>query len=62
MQSIFIHDPGQNTESWNKTISLMDESVNILCPDLTLIPGGKDMTYENLYLGSKNIVKISHED
>ena len=49
MQYIFIHGLGQNPSSWDKTISLMPERINTVCPDLISMLGDNEITYENLY-------------
>ncbi|MGL5756616.1 MAG: alpha/beta fold hydrolase [Paraclostridium sp.] len=49
MQRILIHGLGQNSSSWNETISYMMEQDNIICPDLSSFIKGKDASYSNLY-------------
>lgn len=36
MHNILIHGLGQNSSSWNKTISYMTEQDNIICLELSL--------------------------
>jgi pimeloyl-ACP methyl ester carboxylesterase len=49
MHYIFIHGSGQNSSSWNKTISYMTKTKNILSPEVFSLLKGKDINYENLY-------------
>lgn len=49
MQSILIHGLGQNSSSWNKTISYMVEADNFICPELSSLLKDEDVTYSNLY-------------
>ncbi len=48
MKQIFIHGLGQSPESWDRTIRKLAVQDSI-CPDLTEIVRGKDVTYSNLY-------------
>jgi pimeloyl-ACP methyl ester carboxylesterase len=49
MQYVFIHGLGQNSSSWNKTISFMPKDACISSPDLSVILNHQEATYENLY-------------
>lgn len=49
MEYIFIHGLGQNSSSWNETISYMVKPVHALCPDLSVMLSNKEVTYANLY-------------
>lgn len=49
MKYIFLHGLGQDASSWNKAASYMGEKENIVCPDLTEILQGREVTYANLY-------------
>ncbi len=49
MQYIFIHGLGQNSSSWDKTISFMSKSTCVFRPDLFVILNNKEVTYANLY-------------
>lgn len=49
MKYILIHGLGQDSSSWNKTISYMGAQENIICPDLSLFLRMRDITYSNLY-------------
>lgn len=51
MKKIFIHGSGHKAASWNKAICLINDRENILCPELSVILGGKQATYDNLYSG-----------
>lgn len=49
MHNILIHGLGQNSSSWNKTISYIARQDNVICPDLSSFLKDEDMTYSNLY-------------
>lgn len=49
MKYILIHGLGQDSSSWNKTISYMIEKDKTICPDVFLFPREGDITYSNLY-------------
>lgn len=51
MQHILIHGLGQNSSSWNKTISYMAEQDHVICPELSSFFNEGDITYANLYHG-----------
>ena len=46
---IFVHGSGHKGASWDKTISYMTNSEDIVCPNLSYILEGKEASYENLY-------------
>ena len=46
---IFVHGSGHKAASWEKTISYITDSEDIVCPNLSSILEGKDASYENLY-------------
>ena len=49
MAKILIHGSGHKAESWNETISYMENNDDILCPNLVSILKGKKASYANLY-------------
>lgn len=49
MKKILIHGSGHKAASWNETISHMENSDDILCPNLVSILEGKEANYTNLY-------------
>ena len=49
MAKILIHGSGHKAASWNETISHMENSDDILCPNLVSILEGKEASYVNLY-------------
>lgn len=50
MTYIFIHGLGQDSSSWEKTISCLDDIDESVIPlDLSIFLQDKDRTYENLY-------------
>ena len=49
MKTILIHGLGHKAESWEKTISYMENKKEILYPDLSTILNGKEANYNNLY-------------
>ncbi len=49
MRYILIHGLGQNSSSWDRTISYMSEKYRIDCPDIIRLLGDKEPTYNNLY-------------
>ncbi|MBT2652742.1 MULTISPECIES: alpha/beta fold hydrolase [Oceanobacillus] len=60
MRYIFIHGLGQNSSSWEKTISYLGETNKILRPNLFELLQDKEPTYNNLYLAFTEYVdKIS---
>ena len=49
MKYVFIHGLGQNSSSWNKTLSFMEKQDNFICIDLLEIIENKDCNYDNIY-------------
>lgn len=49
MTNIFIHGLGQTPESWEKTISGLDVTTDIYCPNLSEMLRNKVISYSNLY-------------
>ena len=49
MRYIFVNGLGQNSSSWEMTISFIEGIVNISNPDLFELLQEKDTTYNNLY-------------
>ncbi|MBD8033011.1 MULTISPECIES: alpha/beta fold hydrolase [Solibacillus] len=49
MTSIFVHGLGQNSSSWEETITFMGESNQMYHPDLFDLVKGQELTYKNLY-------------
>ena len=49
MEYIFIHGLGQNSTSWNETVSNIKNINKILCPELFSLFKEKDKNYSNLY-------------
>jgi len=49
MAYILVHGSGHKATSWNETISHMNNSEDVLCPDLASILNGQKATYANLY-------------
>lgn len=49
MAKILIHGSGHKAASWNETISHMENSDDILCPNLVSVLKGKEANYTNLY-------------
>jgi DNA repair protein RadA/Sms len=49
MNYIFIHGSGQQSSSWNETVSYMKAIKDIACPNLYKLLNGKKTDYNNLY-------------
>lgn len=49
MRQIFVHGLGQDSSSWDKTISNMPQHSDITCPNLANLIQGKHCTYESMY-------------
>lgn len=49
MAKILIHGSGHKATSWNEMISHMENSDDILCPNLVSVLKGKEASYVNLY-------------
>ena len=57
MQYLFVHGIGglgQDSSSWDKTISLMSKTEHVSCPNLWALLNGKEITYANLYQSFAN--------
>jgi len=60
VEYLFIHGHGQNSSSWDKTLSYLDKRYNFTSLDLLTLINDKEATYENLYKGfSEYCNKIS---
>lgn len=60
MKIIFIHGLGQNSLSWDKTISSMEKNIEVTCPDISDMFKNNKNTYDDLYDNfSKYCEKIS---
>ena len=55
---IFVHGSGHKAASWEKTISYITDSEDIVCPNLSSILEGKEASYKNLY---SSFVKYCNE-
>lgn len=49
MKKILVHGSGHKATSWNETVSQMEDSENVECPNLAEILNGKEASYTNLY-------------
>ena len=49
MKYIFLHGLGQTSSSWEKTIDVMDDNLDIDCPNLFTLLQGREVNYSNLY-------------
>lgn len=49
MRYIFLHGLGQNSSSWDHTISYLSRNRPIYCPDLPELLQQKEVTYNHLY-------------
>jgi len=49
VQHVFIHGLGQNSLSWDSTISYIKSPINVSCLELSDFIRDKEMTYANLY-------------
>lgn len=49
MRQIFVHGLGQDSSSWDKTISNIAEHSDVTCPNLAALIQGKDCTYKTMY-------------
>lgn len=49
MKKVLIHGSGHKATSWKETISYIENSKEILCPELSTILEGKEASYTNLY-------------
>ena len=49
MQNIYLHGLGQNSSSWDKTITYFTKQDHVLCPELFSLCTERSLTYKNLY-------------
>lgn len=49
MSQLFIHGLGQDSSSWDKTLSMLTYPNKAACPNLATLVGGNEYTYENIY-------------
>lgn len=49
MKKVLVHGSGHKAVSWNETISYLNASEDVMCPDLSSILNEKEATYTNLY-------------
>ena len=49
MKQVFIHGLGQTANSWEKTISQLNNKENIICPNLADLVQTDEIKYENLF-------------
>ena len=49
MGYVFIHGLGQNSSSWDQTVSYLARHRHVNCPDLSKMLHEKEATYHNLY-------------
>lgn len=61
MRYIFVHGLGQNSSSWEETISHMGKTTEIFHPDLFDLLKDKEPTYNNLYLAFSKYIETSSE-
>jgi len=61
MRHIFVHGLGQNSLSWEKTISFMGKTTEISHPDLFDLLKDKEPTYNNLYLAFSDYIEECSE-
>ncbi|MCI6380325.1 MAG: alpha/beta hydrolase [Faecalicoccus sp.] len=49
MKTILVHGTGHRADRWNQTVCLMDEKLDIVCPDLNTLLHHQETSYANLY-------------
>ncbi|WNV58436.1 hypothetical protein RJD28_02525 [Oscillospiraceae bacterium NTUH-002-81] len=49
MKQIYVHGLGQTSDSWTKTIDILQTTDYSLCPNLPDLVHSKEVTYDNLY-------------
>ena len=49
MKQIYVHGLGQTSNSWTKTIDILQTTDYSLCPNLPDLVHSKEVTYDNLY-------------
>lgn len=55
MKKIFIHGLGQTPASWEKVIENLSTTDECICPNLSDILNGNEVTYENLYMAFSDV-------
>ena len=53
LRYIFIHGLGQSPSNWEKTVSYLDQSIQVNCPDLFALCKDQKKSYQNLYKAFK---------
>ena len=48
MKQIYVHGLGQTSDSWTKTIDILQTTDYSLCPNLPDLVHSKEVTYDNL--------------
>ncbi len=61
MKYIFLHGLGQTSSSWEKTVDVMDEKLDIDCPNLFTLLQGRKINYSNLYQAFSEYCKMCDE-
>lgn len=49
MKQMYVHGLGQTSDSWTKTIDILQTTDYSLCPNLPDLVHSKEVTYDNLY-------------
>lgn len=62
MKQIYLHGLGQNPDSWSKVIEQLETAEHSVCPDLSELVQGQDMTYQNLYAAFSAMCDEIEED
>lgn len=57
MKYVFVHGLGQDSSSWNNTISFIKNDIQWLNPNLFELLEEKDVTYSNLYFALSKYLK-----
>lgn len=50
MKQIYVHGLGQTSDSWTKTIDILQTTDYSLCPNLPDLVHSKEVTYDNYML------------
>ncbi|MCI5774221.1 MAG: alpha/beta hydrolase [Erysipelotrichaceae bacterium] len=61
MKYIFLHGLGQKSDSWHKVTTFIEDSNNVICPDLKMLLEGKKATYHNLYQSLESLCETFEE-
>lgn len=61
MKYVLLHGLGQTSSSWKKTTDMLDEGLDVSCPDLFSLLRDKEINYENLYQAFSEYCGISFE-